>query len=158
MKSTIGLTISYMKSEIGKSLCDELWDSWDRFDYILKIVWSKIWNKVWMEKWIRFLHSTAHTSSLTQYFIQTIWLLLEEPLDTNNRLLVPCMKWSLDERLQTERTTGRLRFFFLILPVIMCIWVSSSFLTFTSKITFCSTAEKKNYKVFQVMNLHRGTM
>ena len=105
--------------------------------------------KICMEKWIRFLHSTAHTPSLTQYFIQTIWLLLEEPLDTNNRLLVPGMKWSLDERLQTERTTGRLRFFFLILPVIMCIWVSSSFLTFTGKITFCSAAEKKIIKCFK---------
>ena len=34
-----------MKSVIGKSLCDELWDSRDQFDHILKIVWTKIRNK-----------------------------------------------------------------------------------------------------------------
>lgn len=108
--------------------------------------------KTFMEKWVRFLHSPAHTPSLTQYFIQTIWLLLQEPLDTGNRLLAACMKWSLDERLQTDenaRTTGRLRVFFPVLPVIKCIWVSSSFLTFNGKITFCSAAEKKLVKRFK---------
>ena len=36
--------MSHMKSVIGKSLCDELWDRL-RFDHILKIVWTKICNK-----------------------------------------------------------------------------------------------------------------
>lgn len=99
-----------------------------------------------METWVRFLHSPAHTPSLTQYFIQTIWLLLQEPFDTGNQLLVACMKWSLHKRLQTVRTTVQTEGFFPILPVIMCIWVSSSFLAFMSKITFCSASEKKLIK------------
>ena len=45
MKSTIGVTLSYMKSVIRKSLCGELWDNRDRFDHIPKIVSTKIWNK-----------------------------------------------------------------------------------------------------------------
>ena len=105
--------------------------------------------KTIMERWVRFLHSPVHTPSLTQYFIQTIWLLLQEPLDTGNRLLVACMKWSLDKRLQTVRTTVQTEGFFPILPVIMCIWVSSSFLTITGKIIFCSASEKKIIKHFK---------
>ena len=105
MKSTIRLTLSYMKSAIGKSLSDEFWDSRDRFDHILKIVWTKviIWNKNMYGKEGKI---SAQPSSHTQFdsIFHTNHLTVVSGA-RYNRLLDACMKWSLDKRLQTVRTT-----------------------------------------------------